>query len=289
MANNIALFKKYIDNLDEVYKLAAVTSILDGDASLTQMGANTNEIVIPKMTMDGLADYSRNGGYVSGSVKLDYETVKFNYDRGRSFNVDNMDNEETAGLAFGQLAAEFIRTMVAPEIDAFRFAQYAATEGIGTASGTPENGSDVLDALADCANAMDEAEVPSDQRYLFITPTLRRLIDTLDTYKSKDVLSSFSVVTKVPQSRFYTAIDLLDGTTKGEEAGGFKKAADAKDINFMVVHKPALMQYTKHVVNKVISPAENQEADAWKFFYRSYGLTDTYENKAAGLYLHHKA
>lgn len=289
MANNIALFKKYIDNLDEVYKLAAVTSILDGDASLTQMGANTNEIVIPKMTMDGLADYSRNGGYVSGSVKLDYETVKFNYDRGRSFNVDNMDNEETAGLAFGQLAAEFIRTMVAPEIDAFRFAQYAATEGIGTASGTLENGSDALDALADCANAMDEAEVPSDQRYLFITPTLRRLIDILDTYKSKDVLSSFSVVTKVPQSRFYTAIDLLDGTTTGEEEGGFKKAADAKDINFMVVHKPALMQYTKHVVNKVISPAENQEADAWKFFYRSYGLTDTYENKAAGLYLHHKA
>lgn len=289
MANNIELFKKYIDNLDEVYKLAAVTSILDGDASLTQMGANTNEIVIPKMTMDGLADYSRNGGYVSGSVKLDYETVKFNYDRGRSFNVDNMDNEETAGLAFGQLAAEFIRTMVAPEIDAFRFAQYAATEGIGTASGTPENGADVLDALADCANAMDEAEVPSDQRYLFITPTLRRLIDTLDTYKSKDVLSSFSVVTKVPQSRFYTAIDLLDGTTAGEEVGGFKKAADAKEINFMVVHKPALMQYTKHVVNKVISPAENQEADAWKFFYRSYGLTDTYENKTAGLYLHHKA
>jgi hypothetical protein len=289
MANNIALFKKYIDNLDEVYKLAAVTSILDGDASLTQMGANTNEIVIPKMTMDGLADYSRNGGYVSGSVKLDYETVKFNYDRGRSFNVDNMDNEETAGLAFGQLAAEFIRTMVAPEIDAFRFAQYAVAPEIGKASGTLENGSDVLDALADCANAMDEAEVPSDQRYLFITPTLRRLIDTLDTYKSKDVLSSFSVVAKVPQSRFYTAIDLLDGTTTGEEAGGFKKAADAKDINFMVVHKPALMQYTKHVVNKVISPAENQEADAWKFFYRSYGLTDTYENKAAGIYLHHKA
>ena len=289
MANNIELFKKYIDNLDEVYKLAAVTSVLDGDASLTQMGANTNEIVIPKMTMDGLADYSRNGGYVSGSVKLDYETVKFNYDRGRSFNVDNMDNEETAGLAFGQLAAEFIRTMVAPEIDAFRFAKYAATEGIGTASGTPENGADVLDALADCANAMDEAEVPSDQRYLFITPTLRRLIDTLDTYKSKDVLSSFSVVTKVPQSRFYTAIDLLDGTTAGEEVGGFKKAAGAKEINFMVVHKPALMQYTKHVVNKVISPAENQEADAWKFFYRSYGLTDTYENKTAGLYLHHKA
>lgn len=289
MANNIELFQKYINNLDEVYKLAAVTSVLDGDSTLTQMGANTNEIVIPKISMDGLADYSRNGGYVTGNVNLTYETVKFNYDRGRAFNVDNMDNEETAGLAFGRLASEFIRTMVAPEIDAFRFASYASTADIGTASGTLADGADVLDALSDAMNEMDEAEVPSDQRYLFITPTLFRYTQKLDSYKSQKVLDDFSGIIKVPQSRFYTAIDLLDGTTTDEEMGGFKKNASGKDINFLVCHKPALMQYTKHTVNKIISPEANQEADAWKFFYRSYGLTDSYENKAAGIYLHHKA
>ncbi len=68
MPNAITLFKKYIDNLDEVYKLASKTSVLDGDSSLAQAGANTNEIVIPKMTMDGLADYSRNGGYVTAAT-----------------------------------------------------------------------------------------------------------------------------------------------------------------------------------------------------------------------------
>ena len=47
--------------------------------------------------MDGLADYSRNSGYVKGDVTLTNETVTFNYDRGRKFSVDNMDNEETAG------------------------------------------------------------------------------------------------------------------------------------------------------------------------------------------------
>ena len=57
MANSITLFKKYIDLLDEVYQNASVTSALDGDMTLVQMGANTNEIVIPKISMDGLADY----------------------------------------------------------------------------------------------------------------------------------------------------------------------------------------------------------------------------------------
>src|SRR5574344_1040760 len=103
MANAITLFKKYINLLDEVYKSASKTSVLDGDNTLVQMGANANEIIIPKISMDGLADYSRNGGYVDGDVTLTNETVTFNYDRGRSFSVDNMDNEETAGIAFGKL------------------------------------------------------------------------------------------------------------------------------------------------------------------------------------------
>ena len=101
MANNIQLFKKYIDLLDEVYQLSSKSSILDGDASLVQAGKNTNEIIIPKMSLDGLANYSRNSGYVKGDVTLTYETVKFNYDRGRKFVVDAMDDEETAGIAFG--------------------------------------------------------------------------------------------------------------------------------------------------------------------------------------------
>ena len=67
------------------------------------------------------------------------------------------------------------------------------------------------------------------------------------------------------------------------------KASSAKDINFMVIHKPALLQYTKHTVSKVITPEENQMADAYKFPYRAYGLADVYENKVAGIYLHHKA
>lgn len=287
MANNIQLFQKYISLLDEVYKQASKSSILDGDASLVQAGKNTNEIIIPKMTLDGLADYSRNSGYVKGDVTLTYETVKFNYDRGRKFVVDAMDDEETAGIAFGKLSSEFIRTKVVPEMDAFRFATYAALEGIGSATGTLADGAAVITALRAAANKMDEDEVPSEQRVLFITPTLRGMIDDLDTSKSKEVLSKFSSVVEVPQSRFNTEIELLDGTTSGEEIGGFR--ATGKEINFMVVHTPAILQYPKHTVNKIITPEANQDSDGWMFFYRAYGLADAYENKVAGIYVHSKA
>lgn len=287
MANAITKFKNYIDLLDEVYKNASLTSVLDGDSTLVRAGANANEIVIPKISMDGLGDYSRNSGYVNGSVTLTNETVAFNYDRGRAFSIDAMDNEETAGVAFGRLSSEFIRTKTVPEGDAFRFATYAGISGISTVAGAAlADGAAVLAALVAATSKMDDDEVPQENRHLFITPTLYNLVMAVDTTKSKMVLDGFTSIVKVPQSRFYTAIDLLDGTTGGEEAGGYAKAAGGVNINFMIIHKDAVLQYPKHVVNKVIDPETNQDADAWKFFFRAYGLADVYENKVAGIYLH---
>ena len=291
MANNITKFKKYIDLLDEVYKKESLTADLDADATLVRAGANANEIVIPKISLDGLADYSRNSGYVSGDVNLTNETVAFNYDRGRKFTIDAMDNEETAGVAFGKLSSEFIRTKVVPERDAVRFATYAGTAGISKVSAgvTYANGNEWLAGIVEAVNKMDEDEVSQENRILYITPTGYNAIMAVDTSKSKEILNGFAKVVKVPQSRFYTLIDLADGTTGGEEAGGYTKAASGKEINFMIIQKDAVIQYQKHTVNKVVSPEENQTSDGWMFFFRAYGLNDVYENKVAGIYLSHKA
>lgn len=104
MPNSIALVKKYVDKLDDVYKLASLTDVLESDASTVRLGTNANEILIPKIDMDGLADYDRSGGYIEGNDGLTWETVKFDYDRGRSFSVDAMDNEETIGKSFGRFS-----------------------------------------------------------------------------------------------------------------------------------------------------------------------------------------
>lgn len=298
MPNSIELFKKYVPLLDEVYKLSSLTSDLDGAPELARQGQNVNELIIPKIDMNGLADYSRNGGYVNGDVTFTNETVKCNFDRGRMFTVDTLDNMETAMMAFGRLASEFIRVKVVPELDAFRFATLASMSGIGTTDAAAlSTGANVITALRAAVNAMDEAEVPSTERYLYITPTLLGLIRDLDTTKSKEVLDGFAKIVKVPQSRFYTGIKQLSGKvetisgsgTDDQTAGGFKKADGAKNINFMIIHKPAVIQYQKHVAPKVITPEQNQDADAWKFGYRSVGISDAYENKVAGIYLHKAA
>ncbi len=289
MANKITTAGKFIPLLDEVYRTVSLTAKLDGPEELVRQGANANELIIPMIELQGLGDYDRNSGYVSGDVTLTNETVKCNFDRGRMFTVDNMDDADSAGIAFGRLAGEFIRTKVAPELDAFRFASYASKEGVTQKEETLDDGAAVLAALRVATNAMDEAEVPMEDRHLFITPTLDGMIADLDTTKSREILSRFASKTLVPQTRFYTAIDQKDGHTGGQEAGGYAKADDGKELNFMVIHKPALIQFEKHVAPKIVTPDQNQEADAYKYGYRNVGVADVYKNKLAGVYASHKS
>lgn len=287
MANAIELAKSYVPLLDEVYAREVLTSDLDGAPELVQQGANANELIIPMMDMQGLADYSRNSGYVQGDVTLKNETVKCNFDRGRMFWIDSMDDLETAGIAFGRLAAEFIRTKVGPEIDAFRFAAYCSKAGVGKKEETLSDGVSVIAALRAASTAMDEDEVSESERYLYITPTLHGMISDLDTSKSREILGSFTKVVRVPQRRFYTAIDQLSGGAS-EEAGGYKKAAGASELNFMIVHKPAVIQFHKHAVPKIVAPESNQDGDAYKYGYRLVSIADVYANKLAGVYASYK-
>lgn len=287
MANTIALAKKYSAMLDELYKLASLTSDMDTAENLIKEGYNANEIVIPKLDMDGLADYDRNSGYVDGDVTLTWQTVACDFDKGRMFSVDELDNAETGGVAFGRIAGEFVRTKVVPQLDAYRMASYAQLKDISKADAADlTTGAQVVSAIRAATNKMDEDEVPLEGRILYITPTLKGLIDDLDTTKSKAVLSKFSKIKEIPQSRFYTKINQFDGKSEGQEKGGYEKAAEGKNINFLIVHPSAVIQGNKLVKPKIITPEHNQNADAWKYGYRLVSIAKGYENKRAGIYLH---
>ena len=182
------------------------------------------------------------------------------------------------------------REKVGPEADAFFFATLAGITGISKATpASLADGAAFLAALLVAKTKMDEDEVPEENRYLYATPTLVNSVMALDTTKSREVLSSFAAVKKVPQARFYTAIDLKDGKSAGEELGHYAKATGAGDINFMIIHKPAIIKFDKHVASDVIAPENNPDSDAYISKYRKYGLVDVYRNKVAGIYLHAKA
>lgn len=288
MANSITLFVENAPELlDKVYQATATTADFDIDGALVKAGANANEIVVPKLDMDGLGDYDRNSGYIDGDIALTNETVQFNYERGRKLKTDMIDNEETGGVILANVTSEFLRTKVVPEVDAVRYAEYASTTNISSKQETL-TASTVYAAIAAAYDKMTNDEVPEEDRHLRITPTLLGFVRDMDNTKSKELLNKFASIKTVPQSRFVTAVELNDGKTSGEEKGGFKKASGAADINFMIIHKPAVLQCTKHAQMKLFTPAQDQDGDNYKWLYRIYGLNSIYENKVAGIYCSHK-
>ena len=280
MANTINLAEKFVPVIDGIYKKASLTSILDAQTQPDFSGVNTVKVM--KVTTTGLGDYSKENGYAQGNATLEWEAMKLNEDRSAALTVDRMDNEETLGQAFGVIMNEFIRTNVAPEVDAYRFSKYAKTANIGTTAAALADGEAVIKAIRAAITAMDEAEVPAEDRVLFITPTLYGLVQDLDTTKSKEALKRFASIVEVPQTRFYTDITL----NSGADAWGYTKGAGAKDINFIAVSKSAVVQATKMALPKVFDPDTNQSKDAWLFQYRLYHDAFAYDNKVKGIYVH---
>ena len=277
--NNIEISTIYLPKLDEVYKNEAKTSILDGDETTVQKGLN-GEIKVAKLDMDGLGDFSRNDGYTKGSTTFKWETVKYDKERSQDLRIDRLDNQEALGLPFAKLSGEFVRTKVVPETDAARIAKIASVEGISEKEEALKDGAGVVTALRACTNKMDEDEVSTENRILFITPTLRGMIDDLDTTKSKKVLERFSTIIEVPQTRMYTAVTLNDGKANY----GYKKAVGANDINFLCVEKTAVVTAMDQFI-KYFTPDEDQNGDSNVFKYRNNNLYGhVYENKLAGVY-----
>ena len=290
MPNQITLPQGIQTILDEVYRQAACTSVLDSAPSQVRPTQNVHEFCYPQMEVGGLGDYDRASGYTSNSgVSLVWKTVEADYDRGTKIMVDAMDNQESFDLAFGQAANSLMREHVAPEGDAFTFAKIAALTGITNNTDSIEGGAQFLEAILTATTEMDENEVPDEQRYLFTTSTLLKSVKALDTTKSREALDGFAGIIKVPRGRFNTAIDLLSGRDGDEIAGGWKPSELSKPINFLIVHKPALIKFDRHIAGPtVISADQNPDADADIVKYRKYGVVDGYENKRAGIYLSHQ-
>ena len=294
--NSIALAEQFLPILDEIYKREALSAPLAAaNSDVRFLGGNKIELY--KMDMDGLGDYSRNGGYVDGAVTGVWEPHTLEIDRGRRFMVDTMDNEESLGLAFGRLTGEFLRTKVIPEMDSYAFSKVCAAAPVGqtvSADITPGT-TDVLGAIDLAEGTMNDNEVPTEGRLLFVSElayrglkanitrtvfnaegNIERYVETFDGMR----------VIRVPQSRFKTAITLYDGSTSGEEAGGYVPASGAKNINFMIVHPSAVRTVIKHNPMNIISPEANQTHDGYLMKYRVYHDTFVLANKVNGIYLH---
>lgn len=297
MANSISLTTIFLRLMDEAYKLESKTARMD---ALTQSPAEFNGtaiIKVMKLAEVGLGTYSRTAGYPAGDITATWETLTLATERGRQFTLDRMDDEESLGLVLGSLIRDWMRMYVAPEIDAYRFSKYAAWSGI-TQVGTPAtlSNSTVLAAIDVATGQLNADEVPEEGRLLFVSDTVQTFLDQAVTrmYGNDSTISTRvdnynrMPVIMVPQTRFYKGITLDAGGTSS--AGGFTKTSvTGRDINFMIVHPPAVLQAVKLNQVKYFSPEVWQGGDFHAWQYRLYHDAFVEENKVKGVYSHIKA
>lgn len=296
MANSVTLVTKFQPILDEIYKAASLTARMDSPSKPVSF-AGANIVKVMKTSLVGLGTYSRATGYPDGDTTISWETLTLATERGRELFMDRMDDEETLGMAFGTLVGEYMRTMVIPEVDAYRFSKYASWSSISeVASPTTLSSSTVLAALDVATAQLNADEVPTEGRLLFVSDSVQSYLDAAITrmYQSDSAISTKvetyngMPVIMVPQTRFYKGITLDAGATGS--AGGFSKTSvTGRDINFMMVHPSALIQVAKHDNLKIFDPETNQDKDGWKIQYRLYHDAFVYENKVDGVYSHIKA
>ena len=289
--NSMALVTKFLPLVDQVYKQDSKSAILDTANEMVRFdGANAVKIL--NINPLGMGNYSRNGGFVPGDVAGTWQAYTMSIDRGRSYQLDVLDNDEELGLPLGNLLAAVEREHIIPEVDATRFAAYAT--GAAAANKTTETlstGSGTVASIDAASVKLDNAEVPYEGRVLFVSPKVYGLLKGGITRFIQNGESNVNYaiemyndmrVIRVPQSRFYTAITLAT-PSDNDDAGDY--SPNGNGINYMIVHPSAVVQVMKHYVARVFSPQDNQQADAWlvqpRFAHGAWVLS----HKTNGIYV----
>lgn len=312
MANNFELITKYSkEALDKVFIAESKTNLLvNGSKFIDVNFKEAGYVKVYSMLMDGLSDYYRvnnglgsanngyatqptNDGYKVGNAEGSWELFKLEYDRGKQFRVDDMDDEETAGLIIGNLLAEFLKTKVVPEVDAIRFSKIAGKCNATLGNLVTENisANAIIGKFNTAFEWLTEHEVPEEEQVIFVSPAVMSLIRntteltkflTQADYRSEAGID-FKIekygnrpIVEVPSSRFFTNVVT--------NQNGYQAGTGSKVINFMVVSKKAIIPVVKLEKSKIYGPEVVQDFDGYKLNFRLYHDAIIPKNKIVGAY-----
>ena len=281
--NTIEAAKIFQTALDLQMIQGATSGWMEDNAGQTKYSGGA-EVKIPKMSLSGLGKYNRDSGYVQGAVTYSYETKTLTQDRGRKFLLDKMDVDETNFVASASaVMSEFQRTKVIPEVDAYRYSRiYALAKDNYGRTYTPAASTILSTLSADITAAQDATG--ADDLVIIMPITVSDMLNNSEKMTKYINAGDFKQgnldlkvryfngipIIPVPSARMKTAYTFNDGTTGGQEAGGFTPAAKATQINWIICPKSAPIAVSKTDNFKIIDPDANQSADAWLIAYRKF-------------------
>ena len=280
MPNNLGgLVSKFTTRLDQVIVQGIKTSFLQiNDAFLGEF-VGVGEVRLPTFTIQGLGTYDRANGFAPGDATIAWTNYQLRYDRGREFSIDVMDDEEHLKIVTANTMAQFARQQVVPEVDALRFAELSAGAGQTVNDGAITTANDALDAVMAMEEYYEGLGIELDTLTLNMTASMHTLLRQAQPWRIEEstlVLGSgpdtrFNTfdgmrINVVPYNRFYTGIELLDGKTSGEEAGGYIKATDkyAKTTDVACVSDKTYYTKSGDTYTAVQSPSDASIANYYE-------------------------
>ena len=257
-------------------------------------------IKLPSITLSGYKDHTRGSlGFNTGTITNEWEPKKLAHDRSIEFVIDPMDVDETnKTVSIGNVQNTLEEEQTIPEKDSYVFSKlydeattYAANGAtISTEALTAEN---ILEQFDSAMEKMDEAGVPGAGRLLYVTPKVNKLLK-----EAKDIQRVMGVTGEGSVKR--SIYDLDDVKIKVVQSARLKSkynftegcvaAADAKQINFILVHPTAVIARDKYSYINAFEPGEDSRtADNYLLQSRFYMDAFLVKNRANGIYINAQA
>lgn len=257
-------------------------------------------IKLPSITLSGYKDHTRGSlGFNQGTITNEWEPKKLAHDRSIEFVIDPMDVDETnKTVSIGNVQNTLEEEQTIPEKDSYVFSKlydeattYAANGAtISTEALTAEN---ILEQFDSAMEKMDEAGVPGAGRLLYVTPKVNKLLK-----EAKDIQRVMGVTGEGSVKR--SIYDLDDVKIKVVQSARLKSkynftegcvaAADAKQINFILVHSTAVIARDKYSYINAFEPGEDSRtADNYLLQSRFYMDAFLVKNRANGIYINAQA
>lgn len=321
MAMNYEVVGKYLTNvIDEVLVHDSKTSMLEDD---TGMLVDTDFkmagwVKIADILLSGLGWYVNHGhtevagantgnysayngnngtnardGYPIGNASISFTLYQLRYKRGASFQIDEVDNEESANILGGKLAVDFARRSIVPEVDATRFSVIADNTNISLGNKVTETLTidNILGNFYKGFEWLTNHGVAEDNQILFVstsvntllgtTPSLTRFITQENITSGKGITLTINKfqgreIVVVPNDRFFTDISLADN--------GYLPSATSKQLNYLIVDKRSALGIKKLDQVRVYGPNVVSDFFGTKINFLVYHDLIVAKNKVVGLY-----
>ena len=275
---SIELTSQFRPHTDELFKAEAKFSLVS-NRDFDFSGAHS--VKIYKVGVAALNDYARNVAAdaetipasrygVLADLSATVEEMLLTKDRSFIFNVDKLDQDETAQqVAAASALARELREVVIPEIDSYVFGKMVAgAGGSATAALTAAN---VYEKILAASEALDDAEVPDSGRVLVVTPATYALI-------KKSTQFDYAEVTA--EMRLNGIVGILDGMTVVKVPA----TRLPENTGFIAVHPSATVAPVKledfHVHTD--TPLSSGDIVTGRICYDAFVL----DNKTDGIFVH---